>query len=282
MSPIGRVFIVINLILAGVFLGFSGYYLQQTTSWKKKHTEDCAKKDAEIAKKDGEIKAANDGWSVTKASLARSEQENTQLKSEKVSLDEENKNLKGELTNIGKHVADANQNISTINATLAGNSKDSKEMRDKFLAAEAEKATALQSKVDAEAKLADAQQQVADLTTKLNGVSGELTAKSEENRALGIQIALYKEKLPGLGAVMPKIDGRVMAVNANLKLVTVSVGSENAEMKPGYEMAIYAGNQYKGEMVVTDVTDRIAHGRITKVKDGVMIAEGDMATTRFQ
>jgi hypothetical protein len=35
MSPIGRVFIVLNLILAGTFVGFSGTHLQKQFNWKK-------------------------------------------------------------------------------------------------------------------------------------------------------------------------------------------------------------------------------------------------------
>src|SRR5215510_10044361 len=34
MSPIGRVFVVLNLILAGTFVGFSGTFLQRQHHWK--------------------------------------------------------------------------------------------------------------------------------------------------------------------------------------------------------------------------------------------------------
>ena len=36
MSPIGRVFIVLNLLLAGTFVGFSGTYLQKQHNYKDK------------------------------------------------------------------------------------------------------------------------------------------------------------------------------------------------------------------------------------------------------
>ena len=36
MSPIGRVFIVLNLLLAGTFVGFAGTYLQRQDNWRDK------------------------------------------------------------------------------------------------------------------------------------------------------------------------------------------------------------------------------------------------------
>ena len=53
MSPIGRVFIVLNLLLAGTFVGFAGTYLQQANHWKDLH----GKKEQDLAKLQQEFSA---------------------------------------------------------------------------------------------------------------------------------------------------------------------------------------------------------------------------------
>ena len=49
MSPIGRLFIILNLILAAAFIAFAGFYLKNQTSYKTKLQESVAA--AEAAKK---------------------------------------------------------------------------------------------------------------------------------------------------------------------------------------------------------------------------------------
>ena len=39
MSPIGKAFLVINLVLAGIFVGFAGTYLQKAADWKQQHED---------------------------------------------------------------------------------------------------------------------------------------------------------------------------------------------------------------------------------------------------
>ena len=48
MSPIGRVFLVLNLGLAGGFVAFAGTYLQRADHWRDKFATLEAKSTAEI------------------------------------------------------------------------------------------------------------------------------------------------------------------------------------------------------------------------------------------
>ncbi len=66
MSPIGRVFIIVNLVLAAAFIGFAGTFLQNHTNWKTQHDTVAALRQEENA-------AAAQTESRRRADVTRSE-----------------------------------------------------------------------------------------------------------------------------------------------------------------------------------------------------------------
>src|ERR1041384_759192 len=80
MSPIGRVFIVLNLLLAGTFVGFAGTYLQQANHWKELH----GKKSEELAKGQSDFSAfrknsLDNNLANSKVTTQHLEEDNTRL-----------------------------------------------------------------------------------------------------------------------------------------------------------------------------------------------------------
>jgi hypothetical protein len=283
MSPIGRVFIVLNLVLAALFLGWAGFYLQLETSNLKllgdertSHSETKTSKDAEIAR----LTTEN---GTLKSNLAVANEQNTQKAATIASKEAENADLKGRLTNVETKLTAIAGATSTVATQLETQNAANKDLTTKFLAADKERNDALDAKVDAEARLAAAELEFKKAEEKVAALSDEVRKKSDETRLLAAWKENVLRKIPGAGdnlAAAPAIDGQVLAVNASLGLATISVGEGNAEVKPGYLFAVHDGRDYKGDIEITDVSERNAFGRIKPVR-GKTINVGDKATTRL-
>jgi hypothetical protein len=277
MSPIGRVFIVLNLVLAALFLGWAGFYLQNGTNWKgrcadevKGRSEDNASKDATIAQLTGEN-------GTLKSSLAAANEQNTQKTATIASKDAENADLKARLTNVESKLTAIAGSFSTVATQLETQNAANKELTTKFLTADKDRNAALDAKVDAEARLAAAELEFKKAEEKIAALSDEVRKKTDETRLLAAWKENVIRNIPGVEdnlAAAPAIDGQVLAVNANLKLATISVGEGNAEVKPGYRFSVHDGRDYKGEIVITDVSDRNAFGNIIPAQ-GKTINVGD-------
>jgi len=284
MSPIGRVFIVLNLVLAALFLGWSAFYLQRAESnhkllveEKRVHTDDNTKHTTAYAGLTSER-------DQLKTDLARSNEQINGLKANVASKDAENSDLKGRLTNMETKMTETAASLSAVATQLENQNKDNKELTAKMLAGDKEKNDALAAKADAEARLASAENENKKSEEKIAALGDEVRKSSDENRVLGAWKQNALAKMPGLGqlAATPAIDGQVLAVDANLKLATISVGEANAEVKPGFRFSVYNGRDYKGEVLITDVSEKNAFGNIVTTVPGKAINVGDKATTRFK
>jgi hypothetical protein len=284
MSPIGRVFIVLNLVLAALFLGWAGFYLQNGTNWKGRHGDEVTGRSEDNASKDATIAQLTAENGTLKSSLAAANEQNTQKTATIASKDAENADLKARLTNVESKLTAIAGSTSTVATQLETQNAATKELTTKFLAADKERNAALDAKVDAEARLAAAELEFKKAEEKIAALSDEVRKKTDETRLLSAWKENVIINVPGVAdnlAAAPAIDGQVLAVNANLKLATISVGEGNAEVKPGYRFSVHDGRDYKGEIVITDVSDRNAFGNIIPAQ-GKTINVGDKATTRLR
>src|SRR5690349_18863425 len=110
MSPIGRVFIVLNLLLAGTFVGFAGTYLQQANHWKELH----GKKSEELAKVQGDFSAfrKNSETDINKLQVEKSTLDNN-LANSKVT----NQHLEEDNTRLQKQLAKIEADVTSLTAS---------------------------------------------------------------------------------------------------------------------------------------------------------------------
>lgn len=282
MSPIGRVFIIINLVLAGAFVGFAGKYLQATTNYKKQGEEKAAADAATIKELTARLTAITESRDTATAANARNETELKSKTSQLTVAEEENKDLRKRLDNFESKMTTLNGSLSNLSTVQENQNKEAKEMREKWLAAEKSANEAQQAKLDAEAKLAAAENDSKVKDEKIAAMDAEIKKSSEDLRVAGIELDLFRRKFPGFGKAVPLVNGRVEFVSADGRMVTLSLGESNGEIKPGATFAIYSGNKYKGEVDIVEVTNNNAFGHVRKVVDGAVVAKGDSATTRFQ
>jgi hypothetical protein len=283
MSAIGRIFVILNLVLAAAFVGYASTSLAKGSEWKKKY-EDEAKAHA----------ATQELVETEKSKLASDLSTERGLKEQALAEKDANKaeadRNAADLETARRTIADLTASIASIEATLGGYNQtiaqvtaakdaaveDAREQERARVAAEAARDAAVSAQRDAQDGLAAAQDAIAQLER-------DLTASKKEvgrlNSQLGQVVAMTGVDLNAIAAT-PKIDARVLQVSYDLKpgLVALNVGSEQG-VKRGMTFQIYSGSTWKGQVRVENVQPGMSSALITNMTAGQTIAQGDNAAT---
>ena len=283
MSPIGRIFLVLNLILSAAFLGWASNSLAQTENFKTK----LAQKETELAeaKKASEEEIADLNTqlrSKTQEASDRSQErdsardESTRLTSSLSGEKSEKEKLYGDVTKIQATLGDYQGTIDRLTSEkdqANQRREEAEQARDEAIAAQT---SAEQAQRDAEDARQEAERTIAALET-------ELTTRKEELASLDTKLSMLVEQTGiSLDTLMPqeKVDGSVLAVDAKTGLVMLNVGAEHG-VKRGYAFDVWSGNQYKGQVVVQNVQAQMSSATIKTPVQGAQIRQGDLASTRM-
>jgi len=279
MSPIGRIFIVLNLILSAAFLGWAANALQKTEKYKddlaaakKAHADELAAKEKELADLGIELNGVKDQQRTFREQRDGFEAESNRLKTQLDELKRANDTMQGNLTKIQATLGDYNNSISQLvqqKDAAVERAHEAERARD---AAVADKDAAVLAQNDAEEALKNANLKIGDL-------EGDKVALATEVENLNTRLEVVYRETGASAAVFQTqkaIEGLVMDVNKDLKLVIINKGKKD-EVKVGYVFDIYRGSQYKGQVRINDVQEGISSGLILHEK--AAIGRGDSATT---
>lgn len=285
MSPIGRIFIVLNLILAAGFLAAASTLVAEGESWKEKHDTAVAEATAKQAELDEQISALrveNDTKSAEAASL----------RDERNDLTGDKDRLEGELNTLRTQLSEANQvniknsgAISDIQGTLASVESAKDQAVEARRTAENERDDALRSAQDANSKSEDLSAQNSALQNEIDDLKGQLAAASKQNSSLETQLATLVD-VTGVSMEDIKatklINASVLQAVYDVKpgLVALNVGAADG-VERGYTFEVYNGAAYKGQVRVENVHDGMCTALILRVEDGQTIQSGDKASTRL-
>ncbi len=282
MSSVGRIFIVLNLILAAAFVYFSGVYLGEATDWKAKHDTLAATSSKEIEGLKSEKVALANNVSAKERQLDAVQQTKSTLETELKKEQERNLAAENRLAAVQGDVATLQANTTTTAAAIDRSTKDAEEARKLALEASRVRDEAIRAKEVALADLRDANDKIATHEATISGNGEELAKLSTKIREQGVLLEYANSKFPGLFAsAQPKLSGTIQQVDADGKLVTVLVTDDPSEVgvKAGYTFAVFNGQKYKGEAMVTDVDGKFAFCRVVR-STGDKIVAGDAATTQ--
>lgn len=281
MSPIGRTFIVLNLILAATFVGFAGTFLQKQHNWKEKY-QDLQQRHEQ----------AQSEWQSTESNL---KQERTELTTAKLTLEQQ-------LLLANNKVAEQQDDISTLetrNAELTSGVSALKSVAEAnrttvgeaFQQAQAaykqsqEAATAkddaIRAKDTAEAENRSLKNHIASLEDQ--GRNKDLAIAALETEKGELNVLLDAARIKGFldRMAVPPLAGTVSIVSGNLCTLAITDNPSNAEIKPGYTFGIYDATGYKAEARVTSVDKtRNAAFCTFEIKNGD-VKVGDKASTHF-
>ena len=282
MSVVAKILIVVNLLLAVVFLGASASFLGQKESYKKLYDDkvvayDSMKADLE-AQVDENVKKFRQQELL--ATNAKGELDTFQAKFEQAEKD-----LQTFQDNFNKLQADHNRLSETYKDALAqidALRNDKNQLID-------EKDTALSEKRDAQGKMNAAvteQQRLesenADLKDTVMGLEEQIVGLSKEIESAGVMIQAYKDKFGTISEWInvPALTAKVSAVDEKFNIVILSIGRDDG-VKPGYEFTVYRGDKYVGKVIVDDVQKDHCSGYSRKELQSGEMQVGDDARTRW-
>jgi len=280
MSLFAKIMVVVNLILAVVFLASAGTVLNAMESWKAKHGRDtealqaenadlAKQRDAQTAAKDKAQGAANES---EKAKVAAEEKLNV-LQNSNDAVMAHNAKLEEQLQTL----VNTQQDLQTKNSELQGIIEN---LRGELARAEGEKRDALAEGETLRQQVARLEQELADAGTALAAQEMANTAQAETIDQLNTTVAMYNKHfgpLPG-GVTMKPLDAVVQAVDNANDIYILSVGSADG-VTEGYEFTVHRN----GEYIATVVVDKVfANHASARTKDGLKRKDaqaGDGAST---
>jgi len=285
MSPIGRVFIVLNLVLAGGFVYVSGTYLQRQHNYKEQfETEEVAHattvkdKDAQIAKLTEERNTFENAKISTETRVGELLRTNGDLTAENKQLSGQLSNIEGQVGSLLAEAKAANQESKTAFATA-------KAAYDAAMASQNERNDAVNAKDAALAENRDLKAKIASLeetvTTRDKSIAGLESDKSQLQ--LLVKVAESYGFIRSMAA--PNLAGTVTNANGRLCTISITDNPGNINIKEAIELgkwgfAIYDASGYKGEAIA----QRYEEGanavlcQVFPVKGE--IREGDKAATK--
>lgn len=285
MSSIGKIFIVLNLVLAAAFLGWASNALKANAEWKSKYD----KASAELT----EAKKLADA-DKEKLNIAKTDAEKSVVR-----LTGEVETLKGDKERLSRDLAEWQQKGATMQTSLATISATLQGIEDSKTKLQADKDKAEKAQRDAEEakRVAEAARDLADknagdLTTKLDSANATIASLEKEKTGLEKTRGSLETSLATLQAntgakladfqSVPDISAAVLDVSTAVEpgLIALNVGSNKGVVR-GYTFQIYDGKTYKGEARVEFVHSDMCSAILTRKVPGQTIRQGDSASTRL-
>jgi hypothetical protein len=284
MSPLAKVFVVVNLILSVVFFGSSATLFVTRTNWRQKAVD--FKKDAadEIVKLEAKYKEQADR-------LIKSNDRETKLLKDYNFVSTEKENLKGQLAAKETALAEANHRIDAeVKArTVLDDAKTTleKQKTDLLAAVDSKTKEADDAKAEKMKAINEMSRFKLDLDKSSEELQTTLIAKKEIGdrlQTLSIQMDAIKRANPKLDPILegaaPPINAIIEAVRPTEKLVVLSVG-KNQKVQEGFRFTIYRGDRFIGKVQVTKVYEDLAGAKIIYTNENESIQIGDKAATQI-
>lgn len=285
MSPIGRIFIVLNLILAALFLSWAAHNVATSHDYKGKYDAEVADHATTKSDLEGQLSKvrADLDTKSTEADTFRSERDDAQLAVDRV---------EGENQSLKRQVADATQanekntsTLSDLESTLGRIETAKDEAVAARREAENERDDALASSQEANTRSEQLEAQNSALSNQITDLQSTIVAMQTEVDHLDTQLATLVD-VTGVSmkdiTAQENISASVLQAHYDIKpgLVALNVGS-NQGVKRGYTFEVYAGANYKGQIRVENVREDMCTALILRMEQGETIQAGDKAATRL-
>jgi chromosome segregation ATPase len=285
MSPIAKIFSVVNVVLAGLFLGWAANALSTNAEFKSKF-------DAEVAAHKVEHDALGAEKSTLVTNLQNSENQGQQYKSLKEEAERKLAAVQADLDSERTRNGSMNANLTTLTAQFG----QIEESRNKL---QADKDKAQQASHDAEnaknaavAKQLEAEKKLSDTYTELGKAKNQIAELEKANTSLDKEkknvdtqlasaLAMTNLKMSDITS-QPLIEGKVLDVSMSIEpgLVAINKGQADGVVR-GYTFELYDGKTYKGQARVEYVHPNSCSAIIVRAVKGEKIRQGDSAATRL-
>ncbi len=273
MSPLAKVFVVVNLVLVIFFTGqvatifsSSSKWRQESESFTKRALEDAEKWKVKAADYDGVIANLEKDRGALKEDGARL----TALNSEQVRQIEE---LKTQLATTQTEVKTLGDRIGEKDKYIA--QKDDENVRLTKQGEDLRNAAAAAAKAEDSAKLTASRamldkQELAKQSEQLAILAENYKRDLDDNKAT---LALVKERYPDIYASVvvvkpaPPIEGLVLEYRPDAALAVLSVGADQ-KVEVGHQFTGYRGDKLVGKLEVQRVTADLSGAKVLWLEPG--------------
>ena len=283
MSPIGRIFIVLNLILAALFRGWASNTLANSQAFKEKyegelsaHEETKASTAKSISELRPELQQARGDASRFAGERDQRDTTISRLNADLAAAKGENDDMRGNLATL----ANSYEQTQAHNKELVTQKGQADQARND---AETRAGASERSEQQAKSALQLAQQTIASLENQVSDLEIAVASGKKDISGLETQIAMLVDKTGvKLSEIIaqPAIDGAVLQVLHDIPpgLLAINKGA-NDGVKRGYTFDIYEGKQYKGRARVENVRPDMSTCIILDTFPGQTVQQGDRAST---
>jgi small-conductance mechanosensitive channel len=285
MSPIAKIFSIVNLVLAGLFLGWAANALSTNAEFKSKY-------EAEVTAHKADQATLGSEKSALLTQKQEAEKQADRLRAEKDEADRKREAVEKDLESERAKNGTMNASLTTLSTQL-GAIEDTRNKlqadKDKAQQAvhDAEKArdAAVAKQLEAEKKLGDTEGELTKATNQIADLEKANTTLEKEKQSVDTQLATVlaatNSKVSDYAA-MPLIEGKVLDVSTSIEpgLVAINKGDTD-KVKVGYTFEIYDGKTYKGQARVEYVHPNMCSAILVRTVKGTTIRQGDSAATRL-
>ena len=287
MSPIGRVFIVLNLFLAGGFAVMAGQLLNKQANYKQmladakeQHAEEVDLLDIKVA----DLKAKEGNFDTAKAELSG------QLDSER----NKNANLQDDIKRLSEltssQAADLKKAVSlqdAANTNAQAAFAQAKEAYDASIKAQGVRDDAVRAKDAAVAENRNFRNDIAALNETISRKDQEILGLRRDNSEKDLLIAAAKVRGFSEAMAAPSLSGTVTNASGRLCTISISANPGNVDIQDQinrrpFSFAIFDDSGYKAEAVATSYVESANAVMCTiRVRNGgATIRTGDKASTQ--
>lgn len=286
MSPIGRTFIVLNLVLAGAFTYFAGDLLKNQNNWKEKYESAQASHQEEVDTLNNRIKTVEDERDSNDSAKIAFENQLAAARNTISSLQDDKKRneetIASQRTDL-KQLATAQESLQSDNRSAMTMAK---EAYDASIAAIQAKDEAINAKDAAVAENRQLRNDIAGLNSTIEAKDAAIADLNRDNSEKDLLLAAAYSNGFVNGMAAPELAGTVTNAAGSLLTVSVADNPGNVDIqdiinKLPFRFAIYGDDGYKGDAVATKYEES-ANAVFCKVvikKENATIRQGDRAKT---
>lgn len=285
MSPIGRIFSVLNLALAVWFLAWAVQTAAKNDEFQNKYSAEQTAHSKTRTDLEDQVRRIRAELQTAEGNAAASRDQFEQERNKASRLEGELGTARTQLNEATATAQRLSQTLDGLQGQLAAQTQEASRAVEGRVAAERARDAALGEAQRAQSSLADAQSQI----RALNGtIAQNLETANDLQRKIG-DLETDLETLVAVTGVsrssitsQPQIEATVIQANYDITpgLVAINVGSDKGVQR-GHTFEVYNGPTYKGQVRVENVHATMSTALVVRPVEGATIRQGDRATTRL-
>jgi len=284
MSPSGKVFVIVNLALAALFVGSAASLIGTSGDYRARFEESQASLQSEKDAHEKAVQALGADKQVLQDELERERARSGQLKADLDAANEslqteqgQNADLRESLKGIQSKLADLEQNNRSFSNRITQLDQENRQLREARDTAQKERSQAVLARNSA-------QEEAKTMSTKASDLERALAAARQKGDSMEAKLLAaakqYNFDLQSFGA-QPPMEGMVLdaSYDGGLPVVVINLGEQKG-VKPGYTFDVYNGKDFKGRIRVEVVNANTSAATILN-GTAARIAQGDRIATRI-